>query len=107
MNGAPFQSDGSVEPPKRRVAPPLSDKRDRRKTDPMRSGGTHTSGAEDRAFRFMQVVWLCTITMIWIVVVVYFVLHPTKEAFNETVLGIIVVGITGSGFGFKFVYNVQ
>ena len=82
------------------------DRRDRRKTDPMGSGGKHTSGAEDRALRFMQVVWLCTIVMIWVVVIVYFVLHPTVDAFNETVLGIIVVGITGSGFGFKFVYNV-
>lgn len=106
MSGAPFQGD-PVKPPTRSVAPPLSDRRDRKKIDPMGSGGKHTTGAEDRALRFMQVVWLCTIAMIWAVVVVYFALHPTAEAFNEMVLGIIVAGIAGSGFGFKFVYNIQ
>lgn len=105
MSGAPFQS-GPVKPPKRHIAPPLPDRRDRMKTDPTGSGGKHISGADDRAFRFMQVVWLCTIAMIWVVVIVYFALRPTVEAFNETVLGIIVAGIAGSGFGFKLVYNV-
>ena len=55
----------------------------------------------------MKIVWLCTVVMVWAVVVVYFVLHPTADAFTETVLGIIIAGIVSCGFGFKFVYNIR
>ena len=68
----------------------LSDTRDREKTNPDEFRNVNAEGTADKALQFMKIVWLCTVVMVWAVVVVYFVLHPTADAFTETVLGIII-----------------
>lgn len=94
-------------PPHDPVDPRPPDTRDREKTDPAGFGKVDTEGAADRALRFAKVVWVCTVVMVWAVVIAYFAFHPTADAFTETVLGIIVGGIVSCGFGFKFVYNMR
>ena len=107
MSKAAIPPNDSADPPKRSVDPPPLDTRDRKDTDPDGFKNEDTDGVADRALRFMRVVWLFTIGTMWGVVGVYFMFNFKAEAFTETVLGIIVVGIAGSGVGFKFVYNVQ
>ena len=101
--GAPIQPKSVIPPPN------MHDRGEAdSKTGSDGSDQKDTKGSADKGFiRLALTVWLGTIVAVGVVVVAYFMVHPTAGAFTETVLGIIIAGVVSCGFGFRFVYNIH
>lgn len=106
----PDSTVGAPIPPKSVIPPPNMHNRGEAdsKIDSDVSNQADTKGSADKGIiQLALTVWLGTIVLVGIVVVAYFVVHPTADAFTETVLGIIIAGVVSCGVGFKFVYNIH